>query len=83
MSLKTKVSSRRVGLDIGLAIGRYFLNTEDLHYGYWPIGKTATVQNFSEAQEMYSQLIIDHIPEKTWMWPAGNPNPQYARRWSI
>ena len=65
MSLETKVSSRRVGLDIGLAIGRFFLNTEDLHYGFWPIGKTATIQNFSEAQEAHSQLIVDHIPEKT------------------
>ena len=65
MSSKTKVSSRRVGLDIGLAIGRFFLNTEDLHYGFWPIGKTATIQNFVEAQEVHSKLIIDHIPEKT------------------
>ena len=65
MSLETKVSSRRVGLDIGLAIGRFFLNTEDLHYGFWPIGKTATIKKFSEAQEVHSQLIVDHIPEKT------------------
>ena len=65
MDSKTKVSSRRVGLDIGLAIGRFFLNTEDLHYGYWPIGKTATIQNFAEAQGAHSKLIIDHICEKT------------------
>ena len=63
MSVKNKVSSRRVGLDIGLAIGRFFLNTEDLHYGYWPKGKTATIQNFAEAQEAHSKLIIDHIPD--------------------
>jgi len=36
MEKKKKVSSRSVGLDIGLTIGRFFLNTEDLHYGYWP-----------------------------------------------
>ena len=65
MSVKNKVSSRRVGLDIGLAIGRFFLNTEDLHYGYWPKGKTATIQNFAEAQEAHSKLIIDHIPDGT------------------
>jgi cyclopropane fatty-acyl-phospholipid synthase-like methyltransferase len=62
---KIKVSSRRVGLDIGLAIGRFFLNTEDLHYGYWPKGRTATIQNFVEAQEAHSKLIMDHIPNKT------------------
>jgi len=42
---KTKISSKR----IGLAIGRFFLNTEDLHYGYWPKVKTAAIQNFVEA----------------------------------
>ena len=65
MSVKNKVSSQRVGLDIGLAIGRFFLNTEDLHYGYWPKGKTATIQNFTEAQKAHSKLIIDHIPDGT------------------
>lgn len=41
------------------------METEDLHYGYWPDDKTATAQNFAEAQQRHSQLIIDHIPEGT------------------
>jgi len=65
MKKRDKVSSRKIGLDIGLAVGRFFLNTEDLHYGYWPNGKEATVQNLAEAQVAHSQLIIDHIPDKT------------------
>lgn len=52
-----------VGLDVGLLIGKFFMETEDLHYGYWPHDKTATAQNFAEAQQRHSQLIIDHIPE--------------------
>ena len=64
MGKKKKVSSRSVGLDIGLTIGRFFLNTEDLHYGYWPNGKEATIQNLAEAQEAHSQLIIEHIPDR-------------------
>ena len=60
-----KVSSQSVGLDIGLAIGRFFLNTEDLHYGYWPNGKEIDIQSLAKAQENHSQFIIDHIPEKT------------------
>ena len=52
-------------MDIGLAIGRFFLNTEDLHYGYWPKGKTATIQNFVEAQEAHSKLIMEYIPHGT------------------
>ena len=65
MGKKNGVSSRSVGLDIGLAIGRFFLNTEDLHYGYWPNKKKANIQNLAEAQKAHSQFIIDHIPNRT------------------
>ena len=58
-----KIDSKAVGLDIGLLIGRFFMDTEDLHYGYWPDDKTATAQNFAEAQYRHSKLIIDNIPE--------------------
>ncbi len=58
-----KIDSKAVGLDIGLLIGRFFMETEDLHYGYWPDDKTATAQNFTAAQHRHSQLIIDNIPE--------------------
>ena len=37
--------------------------SEDLHYGYWPNGKDASVQNFSDAQDSHSRLIMDQIPE--------------------
>lgn len=59
-----KIDSKAVGLDIGLLIGRFFMDTEDLHYGYWPDDKTATPQNIAEAQHRHSQLIIDHIPDR-------------------
>jgi len=62
---KTKVSSQKIGLDIGLVIGRFFMGSEDIHYGYWPNGKDASVQNFAHAQDSHSKLILDHIPEKT------------------
>ena len=65
MSKKTQVSSQKLGLDIGLVIGRFFMGSEDLHYGYWPNGKDASVQNFAHAQDSHSKLIMDHIPEKT------------------
>ncbi len=41
------------------------MGSEDLHYGYWPNGKDASVQNFAHAQDSHSKLIMDHIPEKT------------------
>ncbi len=36
MKNKGKIESNIIGLDIGLAFGRFFLDTEDLHFGYWP-----------------------------------------------
>ena len=65
MAKKNKVSSQKIGLDIGLVIGRFFMGSEDLHYGYWPNGKNASVQNFAHAQDNHSELIMDHIPENT------------------
>jgi len=61
--MKDKFNSKVIGLDAGLLIGKFFMDTEELHYGYWPNDKTATAQNFSEAQERHSQLIIDNIPK--------------------
>jgi len=62
---KNSASSQKIGLDIGLVIGRFFMGSEDLHYGYWPNGKDASVQNFAHAQDSHSKLIMDQIPEKT------------------
>ena len=63
MSTKNdKIKSNIIGLDIGLAFGRFFLNTEDLHYGYWPKNEKPSVKNFSWAQENHSNLIIENIP---------------------
>jgi len=60
-----KIKSNIIGLDMGLVIGRFFLNTEDLHFGYWPSGEKPTVQNFSWAQENHTSLIMDNIPKGT------------------
>ena len=61
--MKDKFNSKVIGLDAGLLIGKFFMDTEELHYGYWPNDRTATALNFSEAQDRHSQLIIDNIPE--------------------
>ena len=47
---------------MGLAFGRFFLNTEDLHFGYWLDGEKPTARNFAFAQENHSKLIMDKIP---------------------
>tara|TARA_B100001123_G_scaffold84485_1_gene96756 strand:- start:1781 stop:2611 length:831 start_codon:yes stop_codon:yes gene_type:complete len=61
--MKDKFNSKVIGLDAGLLIGKFFMDTEELHYGYWPNDRAATALNFSEAQDRHSQLIIDNIPE--------------------
>ena len=62
MKNKGKIESNIIGLDIGLAFGRFFLDTDDLHFGYWPDGEKPTPRNFAWAQENHSRLIIDKIP---------------------
>ena len=64
MKTKGKIKSNIIGLDMGLPFGRFFLGTEDLHFGYWTNGEKPSAQNFSRAQENYSKLIIDKIPNQ-------------------
>ena len=50
MKKKDEIKSNIIGLDIGLPIGRFFLDTDDLHFGYWPNNDYPTIKNFSWAQ---------------------------------
>ena len=58
----SKVSSKEVGLEIGLVLGRFLFNTEHLHYGYWPKELPIEPSNLKEAQDLHSKLILDAIP---------------------
>ncbi len=60
-----KVNSKEVGLEIGLLLARFFVNSEDLHFGYWPDGSPTGFLTFPEAQERHSNLIFENIPEGT------------------
>ena len=57
-----KVNSKEVGLEIGLLLARFFVKSEDLHFGYWPDGSETGFLTFPEAQERHSKLIFDNIP---------------------
>lgn len=65
MANKKKVDSREIGLEMGLLLGRFFQNSEDLHYGYWPDDLEVQFSNFSKAQSNHSEFIIANIPENT------------------
>jgi SAM-dependent methyltransferase len=56
------LSSSEFGLALGLIFGRFFLNMQDLHYGYWPADLPREPQNLAIAQAAYTELLISHIP---------------------
>ena len=63
MSRQKKMSSKDAGLSIGLILGKYFLKTMDMHYGYWTDDLVVDIANLPRAQEQHSNFIISHMPE--------------------
>ena len=61
---KNKLDSKEIGLEIGLLVGRCFMNSDDLHYGYWEQDVPVDLLHCSDAQKAYSDLLLSHIPEK-------------------
>jgi len=61
-SLK-KVSPNEIGLEIGLVLSRFFLNTGHLHFGYWPDDLDVNLNNLKKAQDYHSEKIIHSIPK--------------------
>ena len=81
MSKRKKVDSKEVGLELGLVLGRYFLKTDDLHYGYWPEDLEADVVNFPKAQKNYSDFIFSHIPDNVHrILDVGSGSGNFAKR---
>jgi len=58
-----KVSPNEIGLEIGLVLSRFFLNTEHLHFGYWPDDLEVSLNNLKKAQDYHSEKIIHSIPK--------------------
>ena len=51
------------GMDIELLVATEVLKLESLHYGYWEPNTEVTFQNFKKAQEKYTEILIDSIPQ--------------------
>jgi SAM-dependent methyltransferase len=60
-----KIDLKEVGLELTTIVGRFFLKSEILHYGYWNDGLELDITNMRAAQEAYSELLAKHIPEGT------------------
>jgi SAM-dependent methyltransferase len=54
--------SHEFGLAMGYLIGHYFLDMQDLHYGYWPIDLPPRPQHLALAQARYTDFLMQHIP---------------------
>ena len=62
MSSEKKISSKEVGLEIGLVLSKFFFKTEHLHFGFWPLDLKVSIENFKKSQDFHSEKIINSIP---------------------
>lgn len=58
---KTEIS-REVGLEIGSMLGKFFFQSDHLHYGYWDKNLKVEMANLRIAQEEYMKFLTSHIP---------------------
>jgi len=49
--------------ELGLVAGQQLTGMDDLHYGLWEEGETPSILGAKEAQERYTQLILDTIAQ--------------------
>ena len=54
--------SPEFGLALGLVVGRFALDMQDLHYGYWTDDLELTPQNIPRAQARYTEELMADIP---------------------
>ncbi len=57
------LKSPEFGLALGLVLGRFALDMNDLHYGYWTPDLPLTAANLPVAQARYTDKLIADIPE--------------------
>lgn len=55
--------SSEFGLAMGYLFGHYFMDMQDLHYGYWPVDLPPRPQHLALAQARYTDFLMQHIPE--------------------
>lgn len=62
MSKLARVPTRDLGLEVGLLMARYLLDSEELHYGYWTPDLPVKLSNLPAAQRKHTDLILSHLP---------------------
>ena len=56
------LQSPEFGLALGLVVGRFAFDMQDLHYGYWTDDLELTPQNMAKAQARYTDELMADIP---------------------
>lgn len=56
-------TSQDIGLRIANICARYLLNSDHLHYGFWPADLPVVLENLPKAQDLYSQFLCEHLPK--------------------
>ena len=56
------LQSPEFGLALGLVVGRFAFDMQDLHYGYWTPDLELTPQNMAKAQARYTDELMADIP---------------------
>lgn len=63
--MQKQVDSKEIGLAAGLIFGKYFLGTEQMHYGLWPSDLPLVISNVARAQDLYTEFLLSYIPQGT------------------
>lgn len=63
MPVPSRVPTRDLGLELGLLMARYLLDSEELHYGYFTPDLEPRLHNLPAAQRKHSDFLLQHLPE--------------------
>ena len=59
--MRSKLDTRAIGLDVGLAFTKWLTGAENLHYGLWD-GIEPTAGNLRKAQDAYTEKLFSFLP---------------------
>ncbi len=61
--MNQSVKTEKMGSkELGLVLGQQLLGVDDLHYGLWENDLTLSLGNLAEAQQRYTDMIINALP---------------------
>lgn len=62
MAKPRKIKGKEYGLEFGSIAFNFFFKSKALHYGYWRDTDEVNVWNFGQAQENYTNNLLDYVP---------------------